>query len=29
MKNVLNHPIASVPGATVDIIDRETNDHFW
>jgi len=29
MKNVVNHPIASVPGATIEIIKRESSDNFW
>ena len=29
MKDCVNHPIASVAGATVEIIDRTSNDNFW
>uniref|UniRef100_A0A0K2T0M8 serine C-palmitoyltransferase n=1 Tax=Lepeophtheirus salmonis TaxID=72036 RepID=A0A0K2T0M8_LEPSM len=29
LKDSFSHPIASVPGATVKIIGRSSNDHFW
>lgn len=29
LKNVFNRPIASVPGATVDLVNRHSDDHFW
>jgi hypothetical protein len=29
MKDCVNHPIASVPGATVEVIDRQSDDGFW